>query len=345
MTSQKSSYARTGVNIDAGQQAVALMKAAVQSTYGPQVLSDTGSFGGLYDISALKGLNQPVLVASTDGVGTKTRVAARMGQWDTIGQDLVNHCINDILVHGATPLFFLDYVASSQLVPEQVADIVRGMATACKAAGCALLGGETAEMPGVYEAGEVDVVGTVVGVVDRALLLDGSRIQRGDVVVALPATGLHTNGYSLARSALAGLDWNEVHPELDQSPGAAMLAVHRCYLRDVGTLREAQIDIRGLAHITGGGVIDNLPRILPEGLGAVIQAGSWHIPLIFPLIQRLGEVDALEMYRVFNMGMGMLVVIPSDQIEQARSALSGDCSVVGEIVDGGRQVRIEGLTD
>jgi phosphoribosylformylglycinamidine cyclo-ligase len=339
------SYSRAGVNIDAGQQAVEMMKAAVQATYTPEVLSNMGSFGGLYDISSLKAMNAPVLVASTDGVGTKTRVAAFMNRWDTIGQDLVNHCINDILVQGARPLFFLDYIASSQLEPEQIADVVSGMAQACQTAGCALLGGETAEMPGVYAPGEIDVVGTVVGVVDRSTLLDGSRIQHGDVILALPSSGLHTNGYVLARTVLESLDWRVSHPTLNMSPGEAMLAVHRCYLSDIDMLRQANIDIRGLAHITGGGVIDNLPRILPEGLGANIVWGQWPVPSIFTLIQQLGDVDALEMFRVFNMGLGMLVVLPVNQVESAQAALPGECYIVGEVVIDHMGITIEGLTD
>jgi len=330
----QSYYSRAGVNIDAGQQAVEMMKAAVRATYTPQVLSNVGSFGGLFDISGLKAMAAPVLVASTDGVGTKTRVAARLNRWDTIGQDLVNHCINDILAQGAAPLFFLDYVASSCLDPAQIAAVVSGMAAACQQAGCALIGGETAEMPGVYEPGEIDVVGTVVGVVERAQLIDGARIQPGDALLALPATGLHTNGYSLARAVLADLDWTEPHPDLGLSPGEAMLAVHRCYLNDVRALWDAGIDLRGLAHITGGGIIDNLPRILPPGTGAVIRRGTWPVLPIFALIQRLGVVDEAEMFRVFNMGIGMLAVIPAAQIEAAQAALPGTSYIVGEIVAG-----------
>src|SRR5688572_28762994 len=219
MTNQQSEYAKAGVDIDAGQKAVKLMSAAITATYTPEVLSDTGNFGGLFAATALKAMDAPVLVASTDGVGTKTKVAARLNRWDTIGQDLVNHCINDILVQGARPLFFMDYVASDKLVPEQIAAIVRGMAKACQEAGCALLGGETAEMPGVYMAGEVDVAGTIVGVVDRPNLIDGKAIEVGDIILALPSTGLHTNGYSLARRVLADLDWEAVHPEIGSNLG------------------------------------------------------------------------------------------------------------------------------
>lgn len=329
---QDSAYAQAGVNIDAGQRAVEMIKPAVRATYGPEVLSNLGSFGGLFSASALKQMDAPVLVASTDGVGTKTRVAAHMNQWSGIGHDIVNHCINDILVQGAVPLFFLDYVASSVLDPEQFADVITGMTEACRAAGCALIGGEMAEMPGVYAAGEMDVVGTVVGVVEQARILDGSRIRPGDAILALPANGLHTNGFSLARRVLADLDWKALHPDLGTSPGEALLAIHRCYLPDVQALWNAGIEIRGLAHITGGGVIDNLPRILPAGMGAVIRQGTWPVLPIFRLIQRLGGVDEAEMYRVFNMGMGMLVVLPADHVEAARAALPGQSYRVGEIV-------------
>lgn len=333
-------YARSGVNITAGTRATELMKSAVQSTYGAEVLAGIGAFGGLYDAAALTQMQHPVLVASTDGVGTKTMVAAKMGRWDTIGQDLVNHCVNDILVQGARPLFFLDYVASSKLDPDQIAAVVGGCAVACRAAGCALLGGETAEMPGVYHAGELDLVGTIIGVVERNAIINGVRIQPGDTVLAIPASGLHTNGYSLARAVLARLDWTTTHDDLGGSIGDALLAVHRSYLPHVQTLLNAGITVRGLAHITGGGVIDNLPRILPEGLGAVIKRGTWIEPPIFALIQREGKVSDAEMFHVFNMGLGMLVIVPEAQSVQAMDALPGDLFRVGEIVSGvGVEVR------
>ncbi|MDX1993001.1 MAG: phosphoribosylformylglycinamidine cyclo-ligase [bacterium] len=327
---QDNAYKRTGVDIAAGTRATELMKAAVRATYTPEVLSETGSFGGLFAADSLKTMQAPVLVASTDGVGTKTMVAARMQQWDTIGQDLVNHCVNDILVQGARPLFFLDYVASSKLIPEQIAAVVAGCAEACKQVGCALLGGETAEMPGVYQPGEIDLVGTVVGVVDRFSLIDGSRIQPGDLIFALESTGLHTNGYSLARRVLESLKWHTPRDDLHgQSIGEALLNVHRCYLNDIESLRSAGMSIHGLAHITGGGVIDNLPRILPQGAGAVIQRESCPVPPIFRLIQQLGGVTDDEMYHVFNMGMGMLIVVPAAQAAQMQGAIQ-----VGQIVEG-----------
>ena len=329
----QSQYAQSGVNIDAGQKAVELMKAAVRATYTPAVLSDTGSFGGLFHAAALKNLSDPILVASTDGVGTKTKVAARLNRWDTIGQDLVNHCINDILVQGARPLFFMDYVASDKLVPEQIAAIVQGMAKACQQAGCALLGGETAEMPGVYVAGEVDVAGTIVGVVDRSQLIDGKAIEVGVVIVALPSTGLHTNGYSLARRVLADLDWETVHPDLGSSLGDSLIAVHRSYLREAESLWAAGLTIRGMAHITGGGIVDNLPRIFAAGIGAEMDTNAWEVPALFTLLQSQGEIDPTEMRRVFNMGLGMLFVLSPADAEQALTLLP-EMRVVGTIISG-----------
>src|SRR6185436_1726617 len=237
-------YELAGVNIDASNRAKTLMTAAVKSTYGKEVLSGIGAFGGLFDASALKGMQSPVLVASTDGVGTKTKVAARLKRWESIGHDLVNHSINDILVQGARPLFFLDYVASSQVQPEQIAAVVAGVAAACKAAGCALLGGETAEMPGVYLPGEIDLAGTIIGVVERSQIIDGSRIQTGDVIVGFPSTGLHTNGYSLARRVLDELDWASDMPELGGTVGDALLTVHHSYIPTVDALQATGVDIK-----------------------------------------------------------------------------------------------------
>ncbi len=332
-------YSQAGVNIDAGNRATKLMTEAVRSTYGKEVLAGIGAFGGLFDASALKAMDAPVLVASTDGVGTKTKVAARRNRWDTIGQDLVNHCVNDILVQGARPLFFLDYVASSRLDPEQIAAVVGGVAAACKQVGCALIGGETAEMPGVYEAGELDLAGTIIGVVERGKIVDGARIQPGDAILSLPSTGLHTNGYSLARRVLADLDWETALPELGSSVGGALLAVHRPYLREVQQLWANNVDIRGMAHITGGGVIENLPRILADGIGATIRRGSWTEPPIFGLIQALGRVSDDELFRVFNMGLGMLIVVPREQVEQAHAVLP-EAALVGEITAGESMVTV-----
>lgn len=330
----QSAYAKAGVDLAAGSRATQLMKQAVQATYGPEVLAGIGAFGGLFDISALKQMAEPVLVASTDGVGTKTKVAVAMNRWDSIGQDIVNHCINDILVQGARPLFFLDYVASAQLDPEQIATIVGGVAQACQAAGCALLGGETAEMPGVYQPGEIDLVGTIVGVVDRAQLIDGRGIEPGHVILGLASSGLHTNGYTLARAALADVDWQAPHPALGQSVGQALLVPHRCYLAEVTAVQAAGVTIQGLAHITGGGLIDNPPRIFPDGVGARLRKGAWPVPPIFDLIQELGKISNQEMAHVFNLGIGMLMVVAADEAEAARAALGDDCWLIGDIVAG-----------
>lgn len=336
-----SQYAESGVDINAGQRATQLMSASVRSTYTPAVLSDLGSFGGLYSAIALKDMESPVLVASTDGVGTKTRVAARMGIWNTIGADLVNHCVNDILVQGAMPLFFLDYVASDKLNPEQIAEIVSGMADACYKNGCALIGGETAEMPGIYTAGEVDIAGTIVGVVERAQLIDGSQIQTGDAIIGLPSSGLHTNGYSLARHILSDLDWSDPHVALDsRSIGEILLAVHRSYLDEVQAIRARGIEIKGMAHITGGGIIDNLPRILPDGVQAHIQRASWQIPAIFNLIQKTGSVTDTEMFRVFNMGLGLLMVCDPVHTAAVISSVP-DAVVIGQIKPGDGKVILE----
>ena len=340
--SQQSAYAQAGVDIAAAQRATELMKTAVQATFGPEVLSDVGNFGGLFAASGLQQLEQPVLVASTDGVGTKTKVAAALNQWGTIGYDIVNHCLNDILVQGARPLFFLDYVATARLDAGQIAQIVTGVANACRAAGCALLGGETAEMPGVYEANAVDLVGTIVGVVERKRLIDGQRIQPGDLILGLPSTGLHTNGYTLARRALADLNWHDPRPDLGgQSIGQALLTPHRAYLAEAEALWRAGVDIRGLAHITGGGLVDNPPRIFPPGLTAVLHPQRWSRPAIFDLIQQTGDIDLAEMFHVFNMGLGMLVIIPPDHLPQAQKLLADEGPLVGEIVAGDGPVMIQ----
>jgi phosphoribosylformylglycinamidine cyclo-ligase len=325
-------YRDAGVDIEAGAQAVELMKESVRATYGPEVLLGIGAFGGVYDASMLKAMQLPVLVASTDGVGTKTKIASALGRFNTIGQDIVHHCVNDILVQGARPLFFLDYIATSQLNPEMVAEVVGGCAAACRAAGCALLGGETAEMPGVYQPGEFDLVGTIVGVVDRQRIIDGHSITPGDVVIGLASSGLHTNGYSLARRVFRDWDLSSVIFELGEPLGEALLKPHRCYLDELQRLWMAGIVVKGMAHITGGGLVDNPPRILPEGVAVCFHRGSWPVPPIFQLIQQVGDVAAEEMARVFNLGLGMLVVVSSDQVEEALTLLGDDAWAVGEIV-------------
>lgn len=338
-TTEPGAYARAGVNIAAGQHAVAQMAAAVRATHGAEVVASIGAFGGLYDAVGLHAMRAPVLVASTDGVGTKTMVAARMTGWETIGHDLVNHCVNDILVQGARPLFFLDYIASSVLDPVQIATIVGGMAAACQDVGCALLGGETAEMPGVYAPGQIDLVGTIVGIVERDHIIDGSEIVAGDMLVGLPSSGLHTNGYSLARATLDSLDWHVEHPMLGCPIGESLLAVHCCYAADIERIQSAGLAIHGLAHITGGGFFDNIPRILPPHLGVRIERGAWPIPPIFTLIQQQGNIPDDEMYHVFNMGIGMVVVMSAAQGEQACTILPG-ARIIGEVRDGGRAVVI-----
>jgi len=281
------------------------MSAAVKATYSGAVLAGIGSFGGLYDAAAIKGMAEPVLVASTDGVGTKVKLAAQAGSYASIGQDIVNHCVDDILVQGARPLLFLDYIASSRLDPAMVAEAVGGMAAACKASGCALIGGETAEMPGVYRDGEFDVAGTILGVVERGAILPAGNIVPGDALVGFRSDGPHTNGYSLARKVFEGVDLSTVYPELGRPLGEVLLAPHRSYLPVLWpVLRDRPGLIKALAHITGGGFIDNVPRVLPPGVEAVIRRGSWPVPPLYGLIERLGGVDPDEMYRVFNMAWG-----------------------------------------
>lgn len=318
-------YREAGVDIDAGNEAVRQMKAAVEATHGPEVLGGLGSFGGLFAADALKVMRSPVLVASTDGVGTKTKLATLLERYDTLGEDLVNHCINDVLVQGARPLFFLDYVASSRIDPARIATVVAGCARACKAAGIALLGGETAEMPGVYLDGELDLAGTLVGVVERDALINGRGIRPGDAVLGLASSGLHTNGYSLARRLVAGLDLRGGHG-LDRPLGEALLTPHRSYLHEIMGLLAQGFDIRGLAHITGGGLIDNPPRILPADTALHLDPTSWPLPPLFQLLQARGNVDDFEMRRTFNMGLGLLVVLPADQASAALAQVQHTCA-------------------
>ena len=330
-------YERAGVSIDAGHRAVGLMRGAVARTHGPQVLGGLGGFGGLFRAD-FAGMREPVLVASTDGVGTKTKVAVRTGQFGGLGHDIVNHCVNDILVQGARPLFFLDYVAMGRLLPERVAEVVTGAAQACEALGVALLGGETAEMPGVYVEGELDIVGTIVGVVDRPALIDGSRLEAGDVAIALPSTGLHTNGFSLARLALDPLDWDEARADLGgQTLRELLPAPHRAYLAAFRALEAAGVDLRGMAHITGGGLLDNPPRVFPPGLGLRLDLGSWTVPPLFELIVREAGVARPEAFRALNMGVGFLFFVPARQRETALAALrqAGEAPwVIGELEPG-----------
>jgi phosphoribosylformylglycinamidine cyclo-ligase len=317
----RSSYAQAGVDIDAANDTVGLIRDAVARTLTPGVLSGVGGFGAMYQLA---GWREPVLVSSTDGVGTKLKVAIEAGRLDTVGVDLVHHCVNDILTCGARPLFFLDYIGLGKLVPEQVAELVKGLAGACEAAGCALIGGETAEMPSLYRPGDFDLVGFIVGAVERAEVVDGRRdIRPGDALLALPSSGLHTNGYSLVRRLFEGVPLDRYFPELGRTLAEELLEPHRCYLADVLELRK-QVQVRGLAHITGGGLVDNLPRILPEDCGAVIRAGSWPTPPIFDLLR--ARVDEDECWRVFNMGVGMVAVVPPSDAGKA------GLPVIGEVV-------------
>ena len=323
-----SQYASAGVDIDAGNRAVELMKDSVRATYNDSVLAGIGSFGGLFEASLLKQMDHPVLVASTDGVGTKVKLAASLGRYRGIGHDIVNHCINDILVQGAKPLFFMDYFATSKLKPEQTAEVVTGIAEACKAAGMALLGGETAEMPGVYLPNEFDVAGTIVGVLERDAILPHPTIQEGDVVIGFASSGPHTNGYSLIRKIFE----NTV---LDDSLADALLAPHRSYFN---VLYPHLSQVKALAHITGGGFIENIPRILPKNLDAVIHLNSWQLPSVWKLIQQRGDISTEEMYRVFNMGIGMVAIVDQATAADFQASIGEQTFVIGELVKGERKV-------
>jgi len=337
-------YESVGVSFKAQEEAIKRIKRLVESTYTEGVLSGLGSFGGLFK---LQGYEEPVLVASVDGVGTKLKVAFMMDKHDTVGRDLVAHCGNDIAVQGARPLFFLDYIGCGKLSPRTVEGIVSGLAEGCREIGCALLGGEMAEMPGFYNEGEYDLVGFIVGVVERSKAITGSGIEPGDVIIGLPSSGLHTNGYTLARKALfeiAGYKVDDFIPELGCTVGEELLKVHRSYVKQILTLME-RVRIKGAAHITGGGLPDNLSRILPKGCRAVVRRGSWREPPIFGLIQRIGRVSDEEMFHVFNMGVGLCLVVSRDQAEEAMEALRGmgeEPSLIGEIEEGNGEVRIVG---
>lgn len=302
-------YARAGVDVDLGNAIKRRIHNRVKGTHGPEVLGKVGGFGGLFRPN-FRGIKDPVLVSSVDGVGTKLKIAFATGRHDTVGRDLVNHCVNDIAVIGARPLFFLDYIGAERLEPAVFDQILRGFAIACKQAGCALIGGETAQMPGMYQRGEYDLAGTIVGVVDRAKMLDGSRIRPGDAVLGLPSNGLHTNGYSLARKILFETMRLEPGSRLEGVKGTVaeeLLRVHRNYQPMLAGLPDGMV--RGLAHITGGGLVDNLPRVLPKNCDAVIDTGSWKVPAIFRILERAGKVPRDEMYQVFNMGIGMTVIV------------------------------------
>ena len=335
-------YAKSGVNIDAGNRAVHLMSAAVRSTYTPAVLAGIGAFGGLIDAGILQNMRHPVLVASTDGVGTKVKLAAQAGRYRSIGQDIVNHCINDILVQGARPLFFLDYFATSHLEPKIIAEIVGGISIACRAADCVLLGGETAEMPGVYVSGEFDLAGTIVGLVEFDRILPRAGIQPGDLLVGLASSGPHTNGYSLIRQIFKEFALDTVYPELGRSLVDALLEPHRSYL----ALLQKALDlspspIKGLAHLTGGGFIENIPRILPDGLGVMLHRGSWPVPPLFNLIQSTGKISDDEMARVFNLGIGMVALVDPADLPAFLNTLSEPAWVIGAVTRGEKKVTFQ----
>jgi phosphoribosylformylglycinamidine cyclo-ligase len=337
-------YRDSGVDIDAGNEAVRRIRSLARATFTPGVLSDIGSFGGLYSLAAEAGPD-PVLVSSADGVGTKLKVAFMTGRHDTVGADLVNHCVNDILVQGARPLFFLDYLAAGRLLPSVAEQVVSGVARACRENGCALIGGETAEMPGFYADGEYDIAGFIVGLVDRAKIVDGSSIEPGDVLLGLPSAGLHTNGYSLARHVFFqthGLTPDVVLPEIGSSLADALLAPHRSYLPAVRPLLEGGL-VKGMAHITGGGLTENVPRILPPGCGVWIDPGSWPAPPIFRVLQRLGAIEDGEMFRSFNMGIGLVIVCAPGDVDAAggrlRQAGEPGVRVIGAVEAADRVVR------
>lgn len=330
----RSTYSASGVNIDAGNRAVELMREQVRATYNENVLAGIGAFGGLFDARTLQTMRAPVLVASTDGVGTKVKIAAQANRFDGIGRDLVNHCINDILVQGARPLFFLDYIASSKLIPEQVAAIVTGMAGACRDANIALLGGETAEMPGVYLENEFDVAGTLIGVVERENILPKNNLKQGDVLIGLKSSGLHTNGYSLARTIFADVPLDAVLPELGVSLSDALLTPHRSYLLLLEKFIAQPSPLKALAHITGGGIVENLPRVLPADVSANVHLGAWQIPPLFQLIQQRGNITTREMFRVFNMGIGMIAIVAKEDARDFQDALGEESFVIGELETG-----------
>jgi phosphoribosylformylglycinamidine cyclo-ligase len=331
-------YKQSGVDIEAGNEVIRRIRRMARGTFTPAVLSDIGSFGGLFRLDTSR-YREPVLVASADGVGTKLKVAFMTGRHDTIGLDLVNHCVNDILVQGAEPLFFLDYLATGSLAPDVAEQIVSGVARGCRENGCALLGGETAEMPGFYAAGEYDVAGFIVGAVERERLIDGSRIRAGDLLIGLPSSGLHTNGYSLARRIafeIVGLDASDPVDELGATIGDVLLAPHRSYLSAIRPLLPSGV-IRGIAHITGGGITDNLPRILPDSVSARIDTGSWVVPPVFRWLQRSGNVPLDDMRRTFNMGVGLIVVTAPGDAPIVLTQLP-DAVVIGDLVPGHREV-------
>lgn len=341
---EKATYKDAGVDIDAANEAVLRMKEYIRSTFTAGVLTDVGTFGGMYELD-LGGVERPVLVSSIDSVGTKLKVAFAMNKHDTIGQDLVNHCVNDILAQGAKPLFFLDYFGTGQLSSSVVVEVVKGLSEACRNAGCALIGGEMAELPGMYLAGEYDLAGCIVGLVDRSKIVDGSKVGPGDVLIGIASNGLHTNGFSLVRSVFfEKAKWrvDQRIPELKTTLGEELLKPHRSYAQTVHTLLE-EFDIHGMAHITGGGFYDNIPRALPADCQAAVHKRSWEVPVVFRLIQEMGNISEPEMYRTFNMGIGYVLVVPNEQAMAIISRLGelGEAGYnIGEVRRGSREIQI-----
>ena len=343
---ERMTYKDAGVDIDAGNRSVQLIKDCVKATYRPEVLGDLGGFGGLFALQASK-YKEPVLVSGTDGVGTKLRLAFMLDKHDTIGQDAVAMCVNDILVQGAEPLFFLDYLAVGKLDPEQVADVVKGVASACRESGCALIGGETAEMNGFYPEGEYDIAGFAVGLAEKSKLITSEKVKEGDILLGLPSSGVHSNGYSLVRKIVfehKGFKGNEYIEELGKTIGEELLTPTRLYPQScLPLLRE--FDLHGLVHITGGGFYDNIPRALPEALAVEINAETWQVPAIFKLLQQWGNVDWHEMYRTFNMGIGMVLIASVDEAEKVEAFLAARGETVyeiGRVVKGNHDVTIKG---
>ncbi len=333
-------YARAGVDVDLGNSLKGTIQRLAGRTHGPRVLGKIGGFGGFFK-AAFPGLKDPVLVASIDGVGTKLKLAFATGDHEAMARDLVNHCVNDIAVTGATPLFFLDYIGAEHLDPAVFTKLIRGFSKACEATGCALLGGETAQMPGLYASGEYDLAGCIVGVVDRTRILDGSKIQPGNVLLGLPSTGLHTNGYSLARRVLLEelkLPLSHRPPGWKTSIGTELLRPHRCYLKELQAIPTGKL--HGAAHITGGGILDNLPRVLPPTVDAVIETSAWRIPPLFELIGEAGDVPREEMFQVFNMGIGMVVVVPEASAPELAKAVKA--KIIGRITPGNSRVHLLG---
>jgi len=340
---KKITYKDSGVDISKADLATHKIKFLAKSTFTPEVLSDLGKFGGFFALR--RGYQEPVLISSADSVGTKLKVAFMMKKHDTVGMDLVNHCVNDILVHGAKPLFFLDYIGTSKLAPEVVKDIVSGLCSACKKVGCALIGGEMAELPGFYKRSEYDLVGFVVGVVEKKRIIDGSKISTGDLILGLRSNGLHTNGYSLARKVIfdiGGYKVGDFVDELKVYVGKELLKVHRCYAPSILKILK-KYKIKGMAHITGGGISGNLSRILPDGQRAVIDTVTWREPKIFSFIQKTGDIDPEEMYKVFNMGIGLVLVVARKDAEKVKrdlEKLKERVYHIGEIVSGEKGVSL-----